>query len=283
MKPYILSIKALQNDHFWKPFQNKKLFGLIGNPVSKSISHLTHNNFFKKIEFPGYFFRIHLEETELPLALSYLYDRGFAGLAVTMPFKEKVVPFLKSYPSMGSVNTLLAKEDGYHGANTDTLAIEKLLLPFFLTSPHVSLFGAGGTAKAAAHVLQKHQVPFTLYNRTLNKNVCGIEPTPLKDFFSPEGKPHIVINTTSVGMSPDADACPIDTNRLSRETVVFDAIYNPLKTKLLFAAEERGLTTISGIEMFTAQALFQFRLFLPISFEEKCISDIFIACQKSSF
>lgn len=267
----ILSLKDLQEKNI---FKEKVPFALIGNPVSKSLSHITHNQVFSSLGFNGHFFRIHLEEDELPIAIPYLHQKKFQGLAVTMPFKEKVLPYLIKGSPVRAVNTLLFREKGYTGKNTDVLAIEKILSPYFSPSLYVSLIGAGGCAKAAAYVLNKHKIPFTVYNRNKEKGALLSEKYgALKDFSCPEGA-HILINTTSVGMDPHIDECPIDTNKLSASTLVFDTIYRPLKTKLLLEAEAKGLPVISGIEMFISQAIFQFRYFLPISFEESVISNI---------
>lgn len=283
----ILSFKDLDDENLWESFKEQKLFALIGNPVSKSISHITHNQIFKKIDVRAHFFRIHLEEDALPRALLKLHQRGFLGLAVTMPYKTEVLPYLNHSSGVGAVNTLLYREDGYYGENTDALAIEQLLSPLFSLCPVVSLLGAGGAARGAAYVLKKHQIPFTIYNRSYERGELLAKeygaPFELIDrFYSPEGKFHIVINTTSVGMEPHVDACPIDPCKLSSETVVFEAIYRPHKTSLVLAAEERGLKTILGIEMFAMQALFQFRYFLSTPFDEKVLWDILVACQKTN-
>jgi shikimate dehydrogenase len=268
----ILSLSDLQQT---KIFENKELFALIGNPVSKSISHITHNEVFSSLQFNGHFFRIHVEEDELSIAIPYLHKKGFKGLCVTMPFKEKVLPYLINQSDIGSVNTLIFQKEGFYGKNTDALAIEKILSPFFCKSPYVSLIGAGGCAKAAAYIFNKYKIPFTVYNRTVEKGATlSKNYGSLEDFHSPRKGLHIVINTTSVGMGPYNNNSPIDTTKFSPSTIVFETIYQPWKTKLILDAQAKGLPVILGIEMFIAQAIFQFGYFLPISFEETKVSNI---------
>jgi len=283
----LLSLKDLENQEFISQFKGKKLYGLIGNPVSKSISHITHNQVFEKLNFPGIFFRIHLEEVELSQALDLLHIIGFEVVAVTMPFKEKVLPFLLIQPVEGSVNTLIRNKEGFTGINTDALAIEKLLSNYFNPSISASILGAGGTAKAAAYILHKHRIPFTFYNRSLDKGrklayLFNTSCKALEDFYCPKSA-HIIINTTSVGMEPDIDKCPIKLEKIEKNAIIFDAIYRPYKTQLIEYAEKLNLQVILGFDMFTMQAMFQLKLMLGICFDEKEFFAIFSACQTNKF
>ena len=166
------------------------------------------------------------------------------------------------------------------GINTDYAAIldsitEKMGIERVnLANYRVAVIGAGGVGRTAVAALAHYGATVVVYNRTRERadalaaefdgksgRVVSARPEKLCDSCC-----HIFINTTSVGMSPKTEESPLgDTPpNFTSETLVFDAVYNPPKTKLLHQAEEGGAKTIGGIEMFVRQAAGQFKAWTGI-------------------
>jgi shikimate dehydrogenase len=199
-------------------------------------------------------------------------------MSVTIPHKEHAARWLEEqgYPlgeiarRCGAVNTLVrTPEGGWRGENTDALGVIRALTRGLeqrgeaLAGSTVDVLGAGGVARAAVAALVDRGCHVTVYNR--RKGRAEALAQSLRCAWQPWGRRtagsgRILVNCTSVGMQPDTDATPIAAQRLRPETLVFDTIYNPAETRLLRAARDRGCQTISGVELFIAQASEQFTL-----------------------
>ena len=132
-----------------------------------------------------------------------------------------------------------------------------------LAGKRVLLLGAGGAARALAFGLGLHGARVVIANRTHEKGVrlaaeVGCECCAVAEIASCEVD--IILNTTSVGMHPNVDATPVPRKALKPGLVVLDAVYNPLKTRLLREAEEAGCRTVPGLTWFVNQAALQFEL-----------------------
>jgi 3-dehydroquinate dehydratase/shikimate dehydrogenase len=218
-----------------------------------------------------------------------------SGLSITLPHKENALRYLKEKGSeveelaerIGALNTIVVERahratevaqppEGVklRGINTDYAAIldsitDKLgITREELKDYRVAVIGAGGTGRTAVAALAHYGATVVVYNRTFER-----AEELAKEFNGRSGKVlaarmeklcdsccQIYINTTSVGMHPKVDESPLgDTPpKFSSDTVVFDTIYNPMKTKLLQHAEASGAKTIGGVEMFVRQAAAQF-------------------------
>ena len=151
-----------------------------------------------------------------------------------------------------------------HGYNTDcTGAVKALADKTGISGKDVALIGAGGAARAIGFGIRQAGGRLTIINRTIQKGEklasdLDCDCVPLSEIKElPYG---IIVNATSVGMAPHDDRVPLDTNLLERETVVMDSVYNPLKTRFLAEAANKGCTTIDGLAMFVNQGADQFEL-----------------------
>jgi 3-dehydroquinate dehydratase/shikimate dehydrogenase len=174
---------------------------------------------------------------------------------------------------VGAANTLTRRPDGaWAGDNTDVWAAadalcDKLGGPEALRGKTVLLLGAGGAGKALARGLRERGAELLVANRTRSRaeelaaavggRACGYEDLPAACAGVAVAA---VVNTTSVGMSPQTDASPLAAAQIPPGAVVFDTVYNPLRTKLLGLAEERGCATLDGSAMFVAQGARQFEM-----------------------
>ena len=212
-------------------------FGLIGDPIEQSISHLTHNEHL-------FFMKMRIHPSELKSALDLLAQLPFKGLAVTVPHKESIIPGRV-------VNTLIRTLDGWCGENTDGLGALDALGP--IDGKKIALLGGGGCAKAIAKALVSVGVRPTIYNRT-PKTIEHLPTKPLSKLSDYD----ILINATSCGMlSMD---CPITAQQILPNTTIFETITKPANTTLVKIAKSKHCRIIYGKEMFLAQAKHQFSL-----------------------
>ena len=275
--PGQISIHELLNTYQARR-QDKRsaIYGLIGNPVSHSISPIIHNTLFKELNINGIY---------VPFKVDNIGDfiREFRGLdvkgySVTIPHKESVINHLDEIDPMakkiGAVNTIVNKDGQLVGFNTDCEAAIKVLEGVdlvsakslgetYLKEKKVTIIGAGGVARAIAFGLKERQAQITIINRNYERAQslatdvgCLVRKFDETQAFDTD----ILINATPVGMFPKINETPIDKNKLKPNMIVFDTIYNPIETKLLKEAKAQGCKTINGLSMFVHQAAAQFKL-----------------------
>ncbi|CAL9210643.1 unnamed protein product [Musa hybrid cultivar] len=263
-----------------------KLTGLIGNPVRQTKSHIFHNAAFKSAGFDAVY--VPLLVDDLTAFLHAFSSPDSVGFSCTMPHKEIAVrccdavdPIAKS---IGAVNTIIRRpSDGkFVGHNTDYFgaisAIEDELrgsqglgkeeeTASPLAGRVFVVMGAGGAGKAIAYGAKEKGARVVIANRTyerareLAKQVGGqaLPLSELENFHLEDGM--ILANATSVGMQPNVGETPLAKRALGHYALVFDAVYAPKVTRLLREAEECGVPTVGGFEMFIRQAMGQFKLF----------------------
>ncbi len=248
------------------------LHGIIGNPVQHSLSPVMHNRAFAALGLNGVYVPMAVED--VTVAVPGLAALGFRGVSVTVPHKETVMDCLDEIDPVarriGAVNTLLFRrhpESGQvvsRGFNTDWLGsnlalAEKMKLP----GSRVLVLGAGGAAKAVGFGLVEAGAEVVITNRSAERG------RKLADWLGCafcEGdqlgtlQADALINTTSVGMEPDAEGIPVDPELLSTFHVVMDIVYAPLQTTLLRKAAEAGCCTVDGLAMLLYQGAVQFKI-----------------------
>ena len=283
--PGQLTIKQLKTDYRYDSINaDTQLYGIIGAPVTHSLSPVVHNGSFAEVGANKLYLPLLVEggKDEFEQFLNNVLTRsylGFAGFSITIPHKQNALQYVRGKKGfvepvaekIGSVNTLLIAADGqvsvyntdYAGALdaiTSAMAIEKSDLKDIA----VTIIGAGGAARAVVAGLTNAGAKVTIYNRTIEKADAlaaefGCQSAPLHTLSRINAK--IVANCTSIGMHPNVNATAIPPQYLKPDMVVFDTVYNPVQTLLLKNAAQLGAKTISGIEMFIRQAMMQFKLF----------------------
>lgn len=252
---------------------NTRLFGVLGNPVEHSLSPAMHNAAFRARGVDAVY--IPLATSELEVAFSGIKALPFTGVSVTVPHKVAIMPLLDGVDpvaqKIGAVNTLLFKQraDGRMqctGVNTDWIGANRALEEVIpLKGASVLLLGAGGSARALGFGLKEAGAQVFLHNRTEAKGQQLAEQLEC-DYITADQvqdqRLDILINATTVGMLPLADAIPLDAELLSNFQVVMDIVYAPLETRLLKEAEHRGCTTVAGSNMLLYQAVEQWRLWM---------------------
>lgn len=234
----------------------EKLYGLIGFPLGHSFSK---KYFTQKFEEAGLtdcsfeLFPLHgIEEFSKLVAIQPLLK----GLAVTIPYKEKVIPFLnrlhESAESVGAVNCIQFTEGDLIGYNTDALGFEKSFMPLWKPSFGKALvLGTGGASKAVQYILSKNNIQYLLVSRKATGNSIGYEE--VANYVGQEYK--TIIHCTPVGMLPNEGECPdLPYHLLDENFLVYDLIYKPAETLLLKKAKEQGAVVKNGFEMLLLQA-----------------------------
>ncbi len=265
---------------------NTTLYGVVANPVAHSMSPTIHNAAFAEVGLDAVYLPFKVSR---PAAFLDGYQRHeLKGLSVTIPHKEAMVPLMDEVDEltarMGALNTVAIRDGRRYGSNTDVgaalSALEEAarragLLP--LQRRTVLLEGAGGAARAIAYGLAGRVGRLIIANRTVSRaeklaEEVGAEACGLDEVSSL--RPDLLVNTTSVGMYPRVDETPAPSSVLRPGMVVFDAVYNPMETRLLREAREAGCTTASGFEWFIGQAAAQFEAWTGLSAPRERMAEV---------
>jgi len=243
-----------------------RVYGVIGDPVGHSLSPLLHNTAFiaRRLDAVYLPFLVH----KLGDFLSAIPEFGIRGFSVTLPHKQVILKHLDECEpfaaEIGAVNTVVVRRNGtLYGCNTDYVGVLRALeQKFRIQGSRVLVFGAGGSARAAALALARGGAIVVLcarrekIARALARAVGG-ETVPRRalrsEFFD------AILNTTPVGMHPRGGISPLSPRELNCR-LVMDLIYRPQKTQLLKLAARKGISTVSGVEMFLAQGITQWEL-----------------------
>lgn len=260
-----------------------KLCCVIGNPVEHSLSPQIHNAAYKALGLNYVYLAFRI--SDVPKALSGLKELGAKGISVTIPHKQEVMKYLDEIDEtgrkIGAINTIINKNGRLSGVNTDWVgAITALEEKTVLKGKTVALLGAGGASRAVIHGLKEKGAAVHIFNRTLEnaeklKIEFNLEGAHLLDDQNLISETDIIVNTTSVGMSPNTDVSPIPKESIQSNQIVFDIVFAPKMTKLLQYAKERKANVVYGYKMLLYQAIPQFELFTgrkaPMDIMEKIL------------
>jgi len=261
-----------------------RLFGLIGNSVTHSLSPAMHSYFTKKFKINGVYCAFQVEEGNLAASLTGARALGFAGLNVTTPHKESVVGIANFHSPDVSLlrvaNTLSFRQDGVYAYVTDHLGFLQSLAEEVdrFKGAQVLMFGAGGSARSIAFALSQLNIAgLTIVNRDQARAAALVQlcrqkfsltqtqalPLNLPQIDHYVELASILINTTSIGMFPMLQESPLQRfDGINKRHYVFDVIYNPIQTRLLFEADKRGATVKNGMEMLIFQGLASLNIWL---------------------
>jgi 3-dehydroquinate dehydratase/shikimate dehydrogenase len=248
--PGQLLVDQLQEIYHFKLLnQETKIFGLIGDPVHRSIGHLFHNDFFRTHSRNAVYVKMVVKPEELAQFFGSIKKLPFAGLSVTAPLKEAVLPFIDvidpKAKAIGAVNTLAFRKGKIYGSNTDGDAALDVLGD--VQNKTLVVLGAGGAAKAIIYTAIKRGCHVVIVNRTPEK--AEELAHQMGCAWSPKVPPYdILVNTTSSSMPIDAQ------DILPGKTVMDIAVY---ETEFFKEAQRKGCFVLNGFPMFFQQALAQ--------------------------
>lgn len=243
-------------------------YGLIGFPLKHSFSAGFFTDKFRKENIDAEYLNFEIEDI-LDIRRVILFNQRLKGLNVTIPYKEKIIPFLNKISAeaekIGAVNVIkVIRKPGdmyfyeLTGYNTDYIGFKDSLTP--LLKPGVNykalILGTGGASKAVSQALTDIDIEWSYVSRSKSKNNKGrvISYSELSQEIMHTH--NIIINASPVGTFPEIESCPdIPYNHLTPEHILYDLVYNPEETMFLRKGKEKGATTKNGLEMLELQAL----------------------------
>lgn len=259
----VYDIKSLSNQ--------TNVFGVMGDPIGHSLSPAIHNASYKVLGYDGVYLPFHISASDFLTSIEGYQSIPVMGFSVTIPHKEKAFSFSTTSSDLvkqiGAANTLVKTSNGFHAENTDAtgvIAAIKNKLGETLDKREALILGAGGVARAAVFALKKAGCIVKVCNRSAERaevlaseaGVGVVSWNQRHDF-----KSGLLVNCTSVGMHPNENDSPWDSNCFTENHIAFDTVYNPIETRFLRDAAQAKAIVIDGIEMFVYQAAAQFNLF----------------------
>jgi len=245
-------------------------YGLIGEKLGHSFSAEIH----QKLKSNPYTL-VELARDEIG---TFLETKDFCAINVTIPYKTTVIPYLshisKRAKEIGAVNTVVNRRGELWGYNTDFYGLQSLIehAGITLQNKKVAILGTGGTSKTALAVAKFLDAKKILVvSRRVGDGVITYD-----ELTRSHTDVEVLINTTPVGMYPNTEATPVDISVFSNLSGVIDAIYNPLRTKLILDAKKRGIPAEGGLYMLVAQAVRASELFLDTVYEEETTERIYL-------
>ena len=218
--------------------------GLLGEKLGHSYSPFIHS------QLGDYTYDLFEKKSE-ELA-DFLHNGDFSGLNVTIPYKKEVIPYCAELSpqaqAVGAVNTIVRRSDGsLLGHNTDYFGFETMVKysGLAVAGKKVLVLGSGGASNTVVAVLQAMSAMPVVISRQGENNYENLQL---------HADAAVIVNATPVGMYPNTEAAPVDIAIFPKLEGVLDLIYNPARTMLLQAAEERGLVAMNGLLMLVAQA-----------------------------
>jgi 3-dehydroquinate dehydratase/shikimate dehydrogenase len=248
--------------------QKTRIFGVIGNPIGHSLSPLMHNTGYVAAKKDAVLLPFLVEDLREFLKVMGEFD--VSGFCVTIPHKKKIFKYLDECEPLaeqiGAVNTVTVRRNGkLAGSNTDYIgALRALEGKLKINGSRILIFGAGGSARAAAFAVAKEGAEVFVCARregAAKELVKAVQGSVVARKSLCKERFDAILNTTPVGMFPHAEKSPLQADELNCG-LVMDLIYRPLKTKLMRMAAAKGIRTISGVEMFLAQGVAQWELWM---------------------
>ncbi len=244
-------------------------YGLIGEKLGHSFSKEIH-------EMIGYYkYEIH-EVAKVDID-SFMKQKDFLGINVTIPYKETVIPYLDEISpqaaSIGAVNTIVNINGKLYGHNTDYFGMLALIKKNSIDCKNkkVLILGTGGTSKTASAVVKD------LGAKVILKASINNEPGTITydEAISLHNDVEVIINTTPVGMYPKNDGCIIDITKFNKLNGLIDVVYNPLRTNLVLNAKVLNIPSEGGLYMLVGQAVYACGLFLNKEIDLSIIDTIY--------
>ncbi len=258
-----------------------KKFGVIGYPLTHSLSPQIHNHTFQILKIDAVYEKIEIAPESFNESIYQLKNGGYNGFNITIPYKLKIMSLLDEIDSdaktIGAVNTIVRKENKWVGYNTDIYGFLAPLEEFKNRLLNCLVLGTGGAARAVIFALARYLHPqsITIAGRNLAKaanistefgslfEMIHLDHRSLIGAESILSEFNLIVNTTPLGTFPNIEQTPLLTiMNLTEQTIVYDLVYNPLETKFLNDARRAGknIFLINGIEMLLQQAASAFKL-----------------------
>ena len=265
----------------------KKIYAIVGSPVSHSLSPILHEYWFSKYNIEASYELLETEESKLDRITNRIRNKELAGVNVTLPYKQKIIPFIDELindaKSTNSVNTIFLNDSGVLvGENTDVFGLQAAYLKEISQAQNKKalIIGSGGVAPSIILSLQKSKIKdISIINRThekslfLKKKFKYLNVLDWRLLKTEITKFDVIINATSLGLKGGKDF-DFNFNNFKNDLIYIDTIYNPLQTKTVRFLRENKIKTFNGLDMFIYQGQKSFYLWNKINpeIDEKLIN-----------
>lgn len=246
-------------------------YGCIGEKLSHSFSKEIHNRLFD--------YEYVLKEIPREELGEFMTQKNFKAINVTIPYKEVVIPYLdfvdETAKQIGAVNTIVNREGKLYGYNTDFSGMRALIARnnLCLANKKVLILGSGGTSKTACAVAKSLSAREIYRVSREAKDGC----ITYWDAQNLHNDAEVIINTTPCGMYPKLNVAAVDVANFPKLSAVVDAVYNPLRSRLVCDALEKGIPAVGGLYMLVAQAAFAAEHFIDTPVPTEKIDEIYRA------
>lgn len=274
---------------------NTKILGVFGHPVSHSLSPLMQNAAIEALNIDYIYVPFHVLPENLEQAVQGVRALNIAGVNVTIPHKEQIIQYLDEVSEYSkqirSVNTVINDNGRLKGDTTDGLGFLKSAEAQWgkIDGSRVLVLGAGGAAKAICFALARVGCNIVIANRTLKRaeelseglqvaygssisRAVGLQMEVVEEEIR---QVDMVVNTTSVGMYPGVSETPLPSCLLRSNLMVYDLIYNPLKTRLVGEAQAKGARAMTGLKMLVYQGALSLEMWtgrkIPVDVMEEAL------------
>ncbi len=244
-------------------------YGCIGEKLGHSFSKEIHN------ALASYEYSLkELKREELP---EFFKNKDFKAINVTIPYKQDVIEYLDwisdEAKSINAVNTIVNKDGKLYGHNTDFYGLKALIERenVSLKGKKVAVLGSGGTSNTAFAVANFLEALSVLKVSRNNKDGY----ITYDELYEKYSDCEIIINTTPCGMFPKTGVSAVDLEKLPKVEAVFDAVYNPLNSKLILDAKAKNITAVGGLYMLVSQAAYAVEKFIEAPVDNAKVEDIF--------
>lgn len=245
-------------------------FAVIGHPIRHSKSPIMHHANFKVLGRNDEYSAINIHPNHFHHIKEIIEEKKLDGFNVTIPFKSDIIPYL-DYISheasmIGAVNTVHIKDGVWYGYNTDGRGFVESLVQAFskdILNRKFLIIGAGGASRAITYSLTRLGSTCIIANRNVTRTESWpfeVQTISLEDINQMIYTVDVVINTTPVGMNGFKSSPLLNLDKLNKEAIVTDIIYNPLMTEILIEAHKRGHNTLNGLSMFVNQGALSFNI-----------------------
>ncbi len=283
-----MQVYSMQEFEHFKP--ERRTLALFGSSAAFSLSPSLHNEIFSKSGIDAQYIAVTSSPDELPHALSLAREK-LVGFNCTIPFKQTIIPYLSQMSDqvsvLGAANTISVVNGEFHGYNTDGIGFSQALKlnSVSLKDKHVLLLGCGGAALAVAYEAARCGAKkITVAARSADKAeefIKRLRSATCLDIFNHVpldtvcGEYDILVNATPVGMGETQHLSPVNLDRLSNLSFVYDCIYHPPMPKLLKDADERGIPWDNGLSMLVLQGAMAHKYwFGSCNYSDELISDV---------
>lgn len=245
-------------------------YGCIGEKLGHSFSKEIHNALTD--------YQYELKELAKDEVSAFMTEHNFKAINVTIPYKETVIPFLDSISDeakkIGAVNTIVNKNGKLYGYNTDFFGMKSLIerAEIEIKNKTVAILGGGGTSKTA-YAVSEFLCAKAIYKVSRNEKDGFITYSEL---YNMSDNIDVIINTTPVGMYPNIFASAVEVEKFKNLSGVVDAVYNPLRSKLVFDALKNNIKAVGGLYMLVAQAAGAVEKFIDTVVATEDIEKVFL-------